>query len=102
MCKRVHVWRGKGQCVLCVGGGKLLNRSFGERRRFRRDWRYHMELKRWITRTTSEPLVKTNTYERGNYIIFDPEVWESVRKPDFLLMYDALEEMPTLPPQVSK
>jgi len=35
----------------------------------------------WFTRVPqSEPLVKTGTYERGAYFIFDPTGWETVRK----------------------
>jgi len=35
----------------------------------------------WFTRTANvEPLVKTHFYERGSYLCFDPEIWDSVRK----------------------
>lgn len=27
-----------------------------------------------------EPLVKTSAYERGSYICFDPNTWETIRK----------------------
>lgn len=30
-----------------------------------------------------EPLVKTNTYERGSYHCFDPSIFETVRKVSF-------------------
>ncbi|KAI8523907.1 hypothetical protein RHMOL_Rhmol13G0108000 [Rhododendron molle] len=46
-----------------------------------RGWFYHRELHLWLTRVSNmEPLVKTNTYERGSYICFDPNTWEMLRK----------------------
>lgn len=49
--------------------------------RYDRGWFYHRELHLWLTRVSNiEPLVKTNTYERGSYICFDPNTWEMLRK----------------------
>lgn len=49
--------------------------------RYNRGWFYHREHRLWFMRVTNmEPLVKTNTYERGSYICFDPNTWETVRK----------------------
>lgn len=49
-----------------------------------RGWFYHKELGWWLTRPPGmEPLVKTNTYERGTYHGFDPSSFEMVRKVSF-------------------
>ncbi|XP_041351696.1 CCR4-NOT transcription complex subunit 2-like isoform X3 [Gigantopelta aegis] len=65
---------------------------------YNRDWRYHKEERVWMTRAPGmEPLMKTNTYERGTYYFFDAQNWRKVAK-EFLLEYDKLEERPTLPP----
>ncbi|KAF8396678.1 hypothetical protein HHK36_018303 [Tetracentron sinense] len=46
-----------------------------------RGWFYHKEHRLWFTRVANiEPLVQTNTHERGSYHCFDPNTWESVRK----------------------
>eukprot|EP00007_Cunea_sp_BSH-02190019_P004178 CAMPEP_0174229996 /NCGR_PEP_ID=MMETSP0417-20130205/835_1 /TAXON_ID=242541 /ORGANISM="Mayorella sp, Strain BSH-02190019" /LENGTH=470 /DNA_ID=CAMNT_0015307613 /DNA_START=57 /DNA_END=1466 /DNA_ORIENTATION=- len=67
---------------------------------FRRDWRYHKEMQRWFSRVPdTEPLLKTQTYERGTYVYFDPLTWEQVRKYNFVLMYNQLDNAPPeLPP----
>ena len=65
---------------------------------YTRNWRYHKEEKVWIIRAPGmEPVVKTNTYERGTYYFFDSQNWRKVPK-EFLLEYDKLEERPHLPP----
>lgn len=49
-----------------------------------RGWFYHKELHRWLIRAPNmEPLVKTNTYERGTYHSFEPSSFEIVRKVSF-------------------
>jgi len=66
---------------------------------FKREWRYHKELKLWFTRVTGvEPSAKTNTFERGSYIYFDVGLWEKVRKDNFVLAYDQLETSPPILP----
>ncbi len=45
--------------------------------RFQRDWRFHKELKIWITRF-SDPTQKTATSERGTYYYFDATTWKKV------------------------
>lgn len=63
-------------------------------RRYNRDWRYHKELQIWFRRMPgTEPIVKTQTYERGSYIYFDIGTWEKMRKDNFVLEYDKLEIM---------
>ncbi|KAL3881683.1 hypothetical protein ACJMK2_028088 [Sinanodonta woodiana] len=65
---------------------------------YSRDWRYHKDERVWITRAPGvEPIVKTNTYERGTYYFFDAQNWRKVAK-EFYLEYDKLEDKPSLPP----
>eukprot|EP01018_Ginkgo_biloba_P014586 Gb_29925 [translate_table: standard] len=65
---------------------------------YRRSWFYHRELHLWLTRVQSmEPLVKSNTYERGCYIYFDPSTWKMGGKENFVLHYEMLEKRPQLP-----
>ncbi|XP_010253384.1 PREDICTED: probable NOT transcription complex subunit VIP2 [Nelumbo nucifera] len=64
-----------------------------------RGWFYHREHRLWFIRVANmEPLVKTGTYERGSYLCFDPNMWETVRKDNFVLHYDMVEKRPA-PPQ---
>ncbi|KAK1374531.1 hypothetical protein POM88_030724 [Heracleum sosnowskyi] len=54
-----------------------------------RGWFYHREQRRWFMRAANmEPFVKTNTYERGSYISFDPNTWETIPKDNFVVHYD--------------
>ncbi|KAI3450471.1 hypothetical protein Pfo_007136 [Paulownia fortunei] len=65
---------------------------------YNRGWFYHREHRLWFMRVTNmEPLVKTSAYERGSYICFDPNTWETIRKDNFVLHYDMLEKRPALP-----
>ncbi|XP_010521807.1 PREDICTED: probable NOT transcription complex subunit VIP2 [Tarenaya hassleriana] len=63
---------------------------------YNRGWFYHKEHKSWFIRI-GEPLVKTNTYERGSYHCFDPNSFEVIRKENFVLHYEMLEKRPSLP-----
>ncbi|XP_072954129.1 probable NOT transcription complex subunit VIP2 isoform X6 [Typha angustifolia] len=63
-----------------------------------RGWIYHRDLQLWLARVPNiEPLVKTQIYERGSYLCFDPTIWDTFRKDNFVLHYDAMEKRPTLP-----
>lgn len=63
-----------------------------------RGWFYHKEHRLWFIRVANvEPLVKTNTYERGSYHCFDPNTWEMVRKDNFVVHYDMVEKKPAVP-----
>ncbi|KAK9055403.1 hypothetical protein SSX86_026486 [Deinandra increscens subsp. villosa] len=65
---------------------------------YNRGWFYHREHRLWFMRAANmEPLVKTNTYERGSYVCFDPNTWETIRKENFVVYYEMLEKRPTLP-----
>ncbi|KAI3801445.1 hypothetical protein L1987_29550 [Smallanthus sonchifolius] len=65
---------------------------------YNRGWFYHREHRLWFMRAANmEPLVKTNTYERGSYVCFDPNTWETIRKENFVVYYETLERRPTVP-----
>ncbi|KAK6935943.1 NOT2/NOT3/NOT5, C-terminal [Dillenia turbinata] len=65
---------------------------------YNRGWLYHRELRMWfIWPANMEPLVKTPTYERGSYLCFDPNSWETVRKDNFVLQYEMLEKRQPMP-----
>lgn len=65
---------------------------------YNRGWFYHREHRLWFIRVANmEPLVKTSTYERGSYLCFDPNAWETMRKDNFVVHYEALEKRPPLP-----
>lgn len=60
---------------------------------YNRDWRFHKEKKLWFTRApNTEPILKTETYEKGSFLVFDPNKWLKERKDDYTLVYDQLEE----------
>ncbi|KAJ3669124.1 hypothetical protein LUZ60_011074 [Juncus effusus] len=63
-----------------------------------RGWFYHRELRAWLTRVPNmEPMVKTQVYERGSYFCFDPSIWDTIRKDNFVLHYESIEKRPALP-----
>ncbi|PIA49576.1 hypothetical protein AQUCO_01300396v1 [Aquilegia coerulea] len=63
-----------------------------------RGWFFHKDMRIWLTRVQNiEPLVKTATYERGTYLCFDPSIWDTIRKDNFVLQYELLEKRPVLP-----
>ncbi|KAF8379437.1 hypothetical protein HHK36_028872 [Tetracentron sinense] len=65
---------------------------------YSRGWLYHKELRLWLIRVANmELLVKTNTYERGSYLCFDPNTWNTICKENFVLHYEALEKRPGQP-----
>ncbi|KAL5152230.1 putative NOT transcription complex subunit VIP2 [Glycine soja] len=65
---------------------------------YKRGWFYHKEHRLWFIRVPNmEPLVKTNTYERGSYHCFDPNTFETVRKDNFVLHYEVVEKRPSVP-----
>ncbi|GKV08202.1 hypothetical protein SLEP1_g19868 [Rubroshorea leprosula] len=65
---------------------------------YNRGWLYHKEHRLWFLKAPNvEPLVKTNTYERGSYLCFDPITFETIRKDNVVLQYESLEKRPALP-----
>ncbi|ORX91137.1 hypothetical protein K493DRAFT_228744 [Basidiobolus meristosporus CBS 931.73] len=67
---------------------------------FNRNWRFHKEARLWLTKEPgSELKAKTAAYERGTYLFFDPAIWSTVKKEDFVLAYESLEDRtPTMLP----
>mmetsp|Transcript_7338 Transcript_7338/g.18823 ORF Transcript_7338/g.18823 Transcript_7338/m.18823 type:complete len:566 (-) Transcript_7338:262-1959(-) len=65
-----------------------------------RGWCYHREFKLWLARVpNTEPIVKTDRYERGSFLVFDSMAWDIVRKDNFVLHYQALEQSPRVQQQ---
>ncbi|XP_076953291.1 putative NOT transcription complex subunit VIP2 isoform X1 [Bidens hawaiensis] len=63
-----------------------------------RGWFYHREVRLWFSRAPNmELLVKTSTYERGCYFCFDPNTWETIRKDNFVVHYEMVEDRPVVP-----
>ncbi|KAL7747664.1 transcriptional regulator [Sorochytrium milnesiophthora] len=59
---------------------------------FNRNWRYHKDLRLWLTKDPSgETVLKTATSERSTFIFFDVTGWEKVRK-EYTLYYESLED----------
>ncbi|KAJ2317850.1 transcriptional regulator, partial [Coemansia sp. RSA 2681] len=62
---------------------------------YRRQWRYHKELRLWLTKDPeSQPTARTPRGEQSVFIFFDPGVWQKVKK-EFLVMYEMLEDRGT-------
>lgn len=62
-----------------------------------RGWYYHKEYKAWLTRApNTEPVQKTDRFERGSFFLFDPTSWEVVRKDNFQVNFEHLERPPNL------
>ncbi|CAN6332608.1 unnamed protein product [Urochloa humidicola] len=65
---------------------------------YNKGWFYHKEYRVWLTRApNAAPLVKTSLHERGSYICFDPNIWDTVHKDNFVLHYEAVEKRHVLP-----
>ena len=57
-----------------------------------RNWRYHKELRLWITKETGTPSsTKIPGGEQGTYSYWDPDNWEKARK-EMTVLYSDLEE----------
>eukprot|EP00899_Mesostigma_viride_P029261 jgi/Mesvir1/951/Mv17505-RA.1 len=63
---------------------------------YNRGWYFHREGK-WVARVPgTEPVVKTPAFERGSFFIFEPALWERVRKDGHTLQYADLEMRPLM------
>jgi CCR4-NOT transcription complex subunit 2 len=61
-------------------------------RRWNRNWRWHKELRHWLTKETgTSPSQKVPGGEAGTYTFWDPESWTKERK-DLTVLYSDLEE----------
>lgn len=57
-----------------------------------RSWRYHKELKMWLTKDPmSEPVQTGAQEESGMYIFFDPTSWKKVKR-EYVLFYPDIAE----------
>ncbi|KAL9237401.1 hypothetical protein vseg_011954 [Gypsophila vaccaria] len=64
---------------------------------YNRGWFYHKDLRQWLMRVPNlESLVKTNLYERGSYLAFDPNSWDTSLKENFVIHYESVEKRPAL------
>lgn len=60
-----------------------------------RNWRYHKELRLWLTKETGTPSSqKVPGGEQGTYSYWDPENWEKARKEMTVLYMDLEEKAP--------
>jgi CCR4-NOT transcription complex subunit 2 len=70
----------------------LIHHHFSFCDRFNRNWRYHKELRLWITKETgTTPSQKVQGGEQGQYTFWDPENWCKERK-EMTVLYADLEE----------
>ena len=58
---------------------------------YNRNWRFHKELKLWLTKDASTESVKGVGFERGVFIFFDPTQWSRVKK-EWVVYFDQIEE----------
>ncbi|KAI9651930.1 MAG: hypothetical protein M1829_002107 [Trizodia sp. TS-e1964] len=64
-----------------------------------RNWRYHKELKQWLTKDPNYDPVRLTTHEeRGFYIFFNPASWQRERR-EFQLQYESLDSRTINPVQ---
>jgi CCR4-NOT transcription complex subunit 2 len=49
-----------------------------------------------------EPVLKTDRFERGTFLVFDTTIWETVKKENMQVNYEHLERPPNLPRPVSQ
>jgi CCR4-NOT transcription complex subunit 2 len=60
---------------------------------FKRGWRYHKELQRWLLKIAgSDMRVTTNAYDSGPYFVYDPSTFEKVRNDNVTVVFDKLEQ----------
>eukprot|EP00047_Mylnosiga_fluctuans_P009806 m.13267 g.13267 ORF g.13267 m.13267 type:complete len:459 (-) comp2807_c0_seq2:2413-3789(-) len=63
---------------------------------YARDWRFHKEMKVWITRQPGAEPQKLHKGERGMYMCFDATAWKKVSK-ELTVEYELLEDRRPLP-----
>lgn len=62
---------------------------------YSRDWRYHKELRAWLTRAPGTRVEKTGTCERGTYFVFNHIQWKRMTK-ELTIDYSKLEGRPSI------
>ncbi|KAH9624393.1 hypothetical protein KSS87_017948 [Heliosperma pusillum] len=64
---------------------------------YNRSWFFHKDLRLWLMRVPNMELpLKTNTHERGSYLAFDPNSWDTSLKENFVIHYELVEKRPAL------
>ena len=58
---------------------------------YSRGWRYHKELRLWLSKDPLVETIKGPGCERGVYVFFDPSAWSRVKK-EWVLYHDQVEE----------
>ena len=77
---------------LCVMLKVSVTRAHNIFVRYNRNWRYHKELRLWITKESGmAPSQKVQGGEQGQYTYWEPENWTKERK-EMTVMYADLEE----------
>ena len=74
----------------CMPGDELQDHAAKELHR--RNWRYHKELKIWLTKDPNIPdsvFTQTSQYEKGVYVFWDIQHWCKVSK-EFLVYFDMI------------
>ena len=69
-----------------------MQRTLIRHHRWNRNWRWHKELRHWLTKETgTSPSQKVPGGEAGTYTFWDPESWAKERK-ELTVLYTDLEE----------
>lgn len=58
---------------------------------YNRNWRFHKDLKLWLSKDINAETVKGPGGENGVFIFFDPSTWSRVKK-EWVVYYEQLEE----------
>ena len=61
---------------------------------FKRGWRYHREMQRWVLKIQSAEMRSTAAYDRGPHFLYDPQTWDKVRQDNLLVVNDKLDSAP--------
>jgi hypothetical protein len=61
---------------------------------YKRGWRFHKELQRWLLKIQGPDVMRVTTpaYDRGPYFIYDPATFEKVRNDNVLVVLEKLEQ----------
>ncbi len=91
LCLHVDVVKRPGaQCATCActrdGAARLLLTSHGILKSGIACFGALQDFKLWLTRIpNTEPIMKTERFERGSYLVFDTATWDAVRKDNFVV-----------------
>lgn len=57
-----------------------------------RYWKFHKEIRMWITPVPGTEPQKHPQFERGSYFVWNPETWSKEKRDQFVLVYDQVED----------